>query len=177
MLLPTFEPENSAVTRAGFRKSSKNSLFPSGLVMCSKPKMLDIARLLLEAGAKPDREILLTAAQCGDSAFGRLLLDFGAHANSPVEGSSMATPLWQAAQTCPDLLWPLLQAGADPFISCGGLLPVDVATPESRVLLAREMQWLRSRLFVWARCRGVSDSTSLADVPEPCCRLVMEFLW
>jgi ankyrin repeat protein len=177
VLFPSFEPEDSRDNRTGFWSSSQdqNSLFPFGLVLAPKAKMLEITRLLLDAGATPDGKVLLKAAQCADPELGLQLLEFGADANSTLD-DDCATPLWHAAQKCPALIMPLLRAGADPFLSCRGLLPVDVATAEGRRILAREMLWLRCRLFVWARSRGVSESISLANVPDSCCRLVMDFL-
>lgn len=75
-------------------------------------RALAVTRALLEAGATPSANVLVCAAQCGDPALAKLLLDHKADPNSEVAGR---TALWHASLNCPDTMQILLDAGATPL--------------------------------------------------------------
>lgn len=144
------------------------SALPSLLPLPDEGRVLKIASMLLAAGANPG-QLLSAAAQCPDPAFGLLLL---AH------GAAHGGALWHAVQRCPELVQPLLDAGADPLQGCGGRLPVDVAPPDAAwvAVLRRETRWRQVRMFAWAHARGVPVETGLAALPQPVGSAVLEFL-
>lgn len=138
---------------------------------------VEMAQLLLRAGAGTASTALLRAARCQDPALGKLFLAFGADPNTP--GSDGTTPLWHASMCSPGLLGALLLANADPLVSVGDLLPVDVAVRGARPRLLLATRWRYVRLFVlaWARQRpDAKVEVVLADLPQIVCSRVMEFL-
>lgn len=82
---------------------------------------LDVARILLDAGAEPDPESVALAARCGDIAFLVFIKSFGTGFNTPSENAFHASPLCASAGIG-DLnvaSW-LIEMGADPNLIAVG---------------------------------------------------------
>jgi hypothetical protein len=102
-----------------------------------------------------------------------LLLQHDADPNR--RGADGKTPLWHAARTCPLLVAPLLEQGANPLADD---LPLDCVTDgAAKAVLRRATRWWEVRMFVWAYAREVvSGTTGLADLPVGVCDTVISFM-
>jgi ankyrin repeat protein len=97
--------------------SRANSYGATPLGLACRNGSEEMARLLLEAGAKPDpsagEPLLVIAARTGDAACVRLLLEKGADPDA-AGGGKQPPLMWAAAEGHADAVSQLLTAGADP---------------------------------------------------------------
>ena len=105
--------------RSGAAVDSANALGVTPLWVAAEQGNTAVLAKLLAAGADPNLTpptggtSLMVAVRNGDTTAVKLLLEKGAHVNAVEEANGQTALMWAIAQRHPDIVGPLLEAGAD----------------------------------------------------------------